>query len=263
MLDVVFVVLVYRNTQDLIDFFHHFNLSNCRVIVVNSYYDDESDKEVRDIANKFDADFLSVPNKGYGAGNNAGCRYAMENYQFKYLVISNADVMLERFDINYLEKYDDCIVAPKIINLRRKNQNPSTPFTPSHLKEEFKYWLYNGNHSILIWFYYMLSRLEKCLFYCICFCRKAIFSAHGAFVIFPASVLRKLYPLYDERMFLFNEEEHLGRLSISKEIKTLYAPEIKIRHKEDGSMKIGNVNIFEQMKKSYLVYYDNWIANAK
>lgn len=65
---VVFVVLVYRNTQDLRDFFKYIDIKDSHTIVVNSYYDEQTVIEFKKIALKAEADFISVPNKGYGAG---------------------------------------------------------------------------------------------------------------------------------------------------------------------------------------------------
>lgn len=261
--DFIFVVLTYRNTDDLRDFFRHFHLQNSKVIVVNSFFDEKSEVDFKTIANIYQADFLSVPNKGYGAGNNRGCQYALEHYLFKYLVVSNADIMIDSLSLLNLEKYHDNIIAPRIINLSGKNQNPSIPFKPGILTERFRYWIYSGNHSKLIRVYFVISRLKKILYYCIKSFRNQIFSAHGAFVIFPANVIRQLYPLYNEEMFLFNEEEHLGRLALSKGIETVYASDIMIRHKEDGSMNIVDINEFEMLKQSYLVYYKFWLENRK
>ena len=85
--DFIFVVLVYRNTSDLVDFFASLKLERTRVIVVNSFYDEESELQFKQIAESNHAEFLSVPNKGYGAGNNRGVEYALKHYDFKYLVI--------------------------------------------------------------------------------------------------------------------------------------------------------------------------------
>lgn len=95
--DFIFVVLVYRNTSDLVDFFASLKLERTRVIVVNSFYDKESELQFKQIAESNHADFLSVPNKGYGAGNNRGVEYALKHYDFKYLVISNADVEIKNW----------------------------------------------------------------------------------------------------------------------------------------------------------------------
>ena len=97
--DIVFVVLVYRNTQDLVDFFKSNQISRSKTIVVCSHYNDDTDTRFSEIARINLADFIVVPNKGYGYGNNKGCEYALSNYDFKYLIISNADIKIEQFDI--------------------------------------------------------------------------------------------------------------------------------------------------------------------
>ena len=254
--DFVFVVLVYRNTEDLKDFFHSFGVPKAKVIVVNSFYDDTSENEFRRLANLFAADFISVPNKGYGAGNNAGVKYAQEHYEFKYLVISNADIKIENLNIALLERYGEAIVAPKILNLGGRNQNPSSPFYPGRIYSAIKAWCFKGDHHKLIWGVYAYSRFTKILYYMISPVRKKIFSAHGAFVILPSNIVRKLAPLYNEQMFLFIEEEYLGLRAHRLGIDTMYAPEIVIRHKEDGSMNMANINTFDKEKQSYLVYYE-------
>lgn len=261
--DFIFIVLTYRNTKDLEDFFNYNRTPNSHTIIVNSFYDKASEGMFKEIAIRNGADFLSVPNKGYGAGNNKGCKFALDNYRFKYLVVSNADIMIDSFSIAALEPYKESIVAPKIINLSGKNQNPSVPFKPSMMTEWFRYWIYKGNHNKILWSYFAMSRLKKIIFYCISSFYKRIFSAHGAFVIIPERVLKKLYPLYNEEMFLFNEEEHLGRHALLNGVYTYYVPEIVIRHKEDGSMNLANINEFEKLKQSYMVYYKYWFLSKK
>ncbi len=256
---VVFVVLVYKNVKDLEEFFQSFKCENSKVIVVNSFYDEETEKSFRIIAENNKADFITVPNKGYGAGNNAGCKYALNTYSFEYLVISNADITIEKFNVSDLSKYKNVVIAPKILNMSGKNQNPSAPFYPCIWMDKFKYWIFKGNHKKLIWLTYIWSRIKKTIYYGMSSYKKTIFSAHGSFLIIPQNVLVDMFPLYDERMFLFVEEEHLGQLTIAKGYKTIYAPEIIIRHKEDGSMNLSSVNVFERAKQSYFVYYSNWV----
>lgn len=261
--DIVFVVLVYRNVQDLKDFFAHNQVANSHTVVVNSYYDDNTEKEFRDIAEKNGADFISTPNKGYGAGNNRGCDYALKHFEFRYLIISNADIMIEKLDIEILDLYPNTIMAPQLRNLRGKNQNPSGPFKPSRIEAWMRYKVFKGRHRYLIYALYALSRLNKIIFYCIKAFRKKIFSAHGAFVIFPYNVLKSLHPIYNEEMFLFHEEPHLGCLALKRGIETVYVNDILIRHKEDGSMKVASVNEFELMRQSYMTFYKCWYKKRK
>lgn len=256
--DIVFVVLVYRNTQDLVDFFLSNRVHDSKVVVVNSFFDKESEESFRRIALDNDADFISVPNKGYGFGNNRGIQFALSHYEFDYLIISNADVCIERFDIKTLNDYPDSVIAPKILTLNGKNQNPSSPFTPSKFRERIVSWLYKGKHRYLIYSYYAWSRLSKLLYYSISKYRKKIFSPHGAFFIIPYPILQKIVPIYNERMFLFFEENHFGQLLNHNNIKVVYVPELIIRHKEDGSVSFLSENIFDLMRQSYLEYYDYW-----
>lgn len=74
----LFVVLVYRNSADLYDFIISVkqNFTNYKIVVVNSYYDNESLKVIEDIAISNDCEFINVANKGYSYGNNLGIGYA-------------------------------------------------------------------------------------------------------------------------------------------------------------------------------------------
>lgn len=258
-LDFVFVVLVYRNTQDLTDFFTHLSIPNAKVIVVNSYYDDLSEKEFKKIATNNGADFISVPNKGYGYGNNRGCEYALAHYKFKYLVISNADVEIKNMCIDLLEKYCHCIVAPKINTLTGKNQNP---FMAKHhpFMDKMKNWVFRNNYRFLIRFLSAYSRLEREFYlkiYYPLFKKSSVYAAHGAFVILPYEFIKQNTPIYNERMFLFAEEEHLAQLAKKNNIPIVYMPLIRIVHKEDGSTSLLN-NVFEYVRESYLEYYRFW-----
>lgn len=256
--DIVFVVLVYRNTKDLDTFFDSLQVSNCKVIVVNSFYDDETEAVFKEITERNNADFFSVPNKGYGAGNNRGIEWALSHYNFKYLVVSNADILIEKLNLDLLESKGNVIIAPKIINLRNRNQNPSTPFPPLMLSWRLWKIIYERDLRILSGVKFAWSRLLKTIFYLISPWYKRCFSAHGAFVVFPKAVLEQLVPLYNEQMFLFVEEEHLGMLAASKGIKTIYAPDIIVKHKENGSMSIASVNEFERKKQSFAIFYKYW-----
>lgn len=257
--DFVFVVLVYRNTNDLKDFFANLSVQNNKVIVVNSYFDDESEKAFKEIAENHGADFISVPNNGYGAGNNRGCEYALKKYRFRYLVISNADIEVNKMELEQLKPYEDSIIAPKTLTLTGKNQNPFMIRHHPHI-DSLKSWAYRKNLHKVIFFFSMLSRLERELYLKITyplFHSRKIYAAHGAFVILPYSVINKLSPIYNEKMFLFCEEEHLALLAKKNNIPIVYLPSVIIRHKEDGSTgALGNNFIY--VRESYLEFYNYW-----
>lgn len=260
--DVVFVVLVYRNTRDLIDFFTSNEVDNSHTIVVNSFFDNDTETVFKNIAIQNNADFISVPNKGYGFGNNRGVEYAIAHYSFNYLIISNADIIIKKFDKEVLQRYNNSIIAPKIVSANGKNQNPCSPYNPFRLESYLRYIVYRDRHKKLIWIFFIWSRIKKILFHLIYPMKNRIFAAHGAFVIFPYNVIKSLFPLYNEEMFLFNEEAHLGQLAQKKKMETVYVPQIIISHKEDGSMKIASIDVFEKERQSYIEYYNRWYKNG-
>lgn len=261
--DIVFVVLVYRNVSDLKSFLstNIFDKTiTFKVIVVSSFYDEETDSQLKIVADSHNSVFLSVPNKGYGYGNNRGCEYALNNFDFEYLIISNADVLIQQFDVDSLQAAGRKIIAPSIRNLKGKKQNPNAPYKPSKFKDHIRYLMLKGNHSKLIWILYAYSRLQREFFFLINLFKKRskVYSAHGSFVIFPYAVINDLFPLYNEKMFLLAEEDHLAKLAESRGIETIYVPSIKILHKEDGSISLLDRKIFELEQQSFMEYYTTW-----
>lgn len=252
--DFVFVILVYRNTGDLVDFFHSFNIPSSRIIIINSFYDDSSEHEFKKISQIHNADFISVPNKGYGAGNNAGIVSALKKYYFKYLIISNADIEIKKLNIENLSL--NCITAPKIIARSGKYQNPHTPFYSKNIERlKYKYFLKRSYKKIR-----MISAINKICRYIFFILYKlkiqnCIYAAHGAFLIIPYKILTQLHPLFNEKMFLYAEEDHLANLALRHKIPICYNPKIVIYHKEDGSTGIEHINTMEHTRNSYITYY--------
>lgn len=258
--DFIFIVLVYRNTTDLVDFFASFNLPKSKVIVVNSFYDNESELVFKRISQTNDADFLSVPNKGYGAGNNRGIDYALNNYDFRYLVISNADIEIKDMSIDKLACFPNEIIAPDIVNLKGRHQNPHMPFPRYKWDYKLQYSLYKHNLPRMRIIYSILSRLNKTFFYLLnkFFNYDIIYAAHGSFFIMPFSVIKQLHPIYDENVFMYGEETHVGMLTEKYCIRTRYVPDIKVFHKEDGSSSLANLNMFKLEKESFEALFNYW-----
>lgn len=262
--DIIFVVLTYRNTEDLKDFINSVRervKDTYNIIVVNSYYDDSSYNEFYSIAMENDCDFLNVENKGYGYGNNRGIEFAKANYEFKFLIVSNPDIEIINFSIKDLEGLEDCIIAPQIKTLTGKNQNPHY-----YLKSELIEWLnYCGcvkDNMKLVYIGIIINKLYRVINLLIDrylkIKRRKIYAAHGSFVIFGYNALNKLGTVYDERIFLYCEENHLARLALEKSITTYMVPTIKVLHKEDGSVGLENINSFNYIRESFIIYYENW-----
>lgn len=259
MYDFLFVVLVYRNVNDLSDFFESNNVLNSKVIVVNSFYDIESENQFRQLAINNNADFLSVLNKGYGYGNNVGCEYAINNYKFKYLIISNADILIKKLSVDLLPG-TDALFAPQIINAKGKNQNPNIPFRPLYIEEKLQNYAYKSHKRYILKGFNALSRLKKILFYIMSpfMSKKEIYSPHGAFIIVPHDIICTYYPLFNEEMFLYCEELHLAKLMKQNNIKIRYVPNVVIFHKEDGSISLETKSNYKYARESFITYYKYW-----
>ena len=127
--DIIFVVLVYKNVDVLKEFFRTLNLSfTYRVVVVNSFYDKVTENDCRLISSSYGADYISIPNLGYSAGNNRGCEYAVNNYKYKYLVVANSDVIINDFSFLGEINLKNAVIAPDTKMINGKRQNPNIPF---------------------------------------------------------------------------------------------------------------------------------------
>lgn len=263
--DFVIIVLVYRNTSDLEEFIASVNKQmsyyKFRIVVVNSYYDEETRKKAEEITEKNECDFISIENKGYSYGNNCGISFAEKHYYYQFIIVSNPDIIIIDFP-HTLSKLKGDIIAPKIITANGKHQNPMI------VKENrFSEWMiYKGfkkNNHFLFFAGIGWNKLRRIIFLLIHkdnknkICR--IFAAHGSFLFLSKNAIEKLGTRpYDENMFLFGEETVLALKAKSAGLITSYVSDIYISHKEDGSIKLDNLSVNNELYKSNIYYYENY-----
>lgn len=250
--NIVFVVLVYKNIDVLKDFFKSLNVKSSKVIVVNSFFNDISLMECEETATRNNADFIAIPNKGYGYGNNVGTKYAMEHYDYDFLVLSNSDIKIK--EIFTLSKYkgEEMVIAPQTIMRTGKHQNPDTPW---ELKFVYPMLSYALNHKLgmVYTLCHICTRLNREIFRLYAkVIRKEkykIFSAHGSFIIFTKKAVEKLFPFFDDEMFLYNEEWYLALKAKKIEVPIYFIPTIEVLHYE-GASSVSN-SYSEQDKLSF------------
>lgn len=257
--EIVFIVLTYRNTEDLEVFVRSTKKKikeNYKIVVVNSFYDIETNKLMKQIAEEGMCDFIEVENKGYGYGNNRGVEFAIKQYDFNFIIISNPDIEIQDFDYNLIRKNKSAIFAPNIKTLNGKSQNPYYPYNIK-LIHDLKYKGYFNNqkpyifgaiilNKILRQFFLIKNKFSKSEL-------KQVYATHGSFLIVGNEVFQKMYPLYLEEMFLFSEEVYLAYKAKKNGVKSFYVPKLKILHKEDGSINISNIDVSSNAKESYLI----------
>lgn len=123
MVDVL--ILNYNDALTTLDYINRIkNYQNIRkILVVDNFSTDESFSLLSDSTSNFNnVEIISSKiNGGYGKGNNYGIRYLINNYNSKYILLSNPDVIVEENTINNLEKFleekkDYAIVAPFMLD---------------------------------------------------------------------------------------------------------------------------------------------------
>lgn len=250
--------------KDIIDLIHSINEKLSRqahIVLVNSYYNDASLQQANKIASDYNCSIVNTENKGYGHGNNQGIKYTLDNFKFDYLIICNPDTTIRDFNASSLLASDvPAIYAPKIVARTGKLQNPHWAFH-SNLLEYFQY--IGDKHEWKIPDYFVIAVLKGARILTAKYAdrfhkqRIKVGSAHGSFLIASRSASERLYPFYDENMFLFYEEVYLGNKTYVRNIPTYYVKDIVVDHKEDGSMRIANVNLRKESHKSVVYYYEH------
>ena len=217
--------------------------------------------DCKKVATQYHADFLNIENRGYGAGNNVGVKYAMEHYKFDYLVISNSDIIIEDFAAISEIQETKVLIAPSITILTGGKQNPNIVFESKLRYNLYKKGLLNGDKAAMF-MARVITRASReiVLFWSRVFNIKQvkIFGAHGAFFIMSASAAKELYPIFNEDMFLYNEEYYLAYRCKQLNIPVYFCPKIKIKHLEGASSSAASVNVRNQTIKSFEIL-DKWV----
>lgn len=261
--DLVFVVLVYGNANDLEEYLLSLKekiLLSYKVVVVNSFYSQETLIEIKNIADKYNCDFLPVENKGYGTGNNRGIEYAIQHYIFSFVIVSNPDMTIENFNGKVLEGREDIIIGPKIITKSGKNQNPF--YYKRKKLAALEHFFLQKNNSVGYFFTVGVNKLSKMFHLGVMYLRhiseSEVYALHGSFFIIGNKVFDKLWPLFDENIFLFEEEMVLGEKALRSNVKLIYTEKIVVNHKEDGSMKFSTDSINEIERKTNDYVYNRY-----
>jgi len=260
----VFVILVYKNTSDLLECIESIEdkVRSYKIIVVNAYYNDTTKSDVERIAYSHNCDFINIENRGYSYGNNRGIEIANNKYEYQYVIVSNPDIIINRFEDSYLtDRFEYDIIAPKITAASGKRQNPMAIIKPI-ISERLEYWGFKKNIKILIFVGILIAHISRFSLIILKTLLRSniyrIYCAHGCFVIISKRAVRSLAPIYDENMFLFAEEGVLAKKADVKGIKTCYYDFISVKHKEDGSMSLSDLSINNELRKANIYYFEHY-----
>ena len=244
----------FTSTEKLIH-----NIKNYRVIdkivVVDNHSSDDSARKLKQLKLPKLKVIINEENKGYSYAINIGAKYLIEEYKECNIIISNADVIIDKEEdieilIKLLHRKNVGIVAPTILERKTKNRGWKNP-TPKQeivlnlayihrfFRKKYLYYdedYYQGDFSIVD----VLS---------------------GCFFLIKSKTLQAVNYL-DDHVFLYYEENILAKkLQVKKRIN-LVSNKVTIIHNHsvtiDKSLK--RIKKYKAQKKSqyyFEVEYNN------
>ena len=182
----------------------------------------------------------------------------MQNYDFDFLIVSNADIIVRKF--NTVSLNNEGIYCGVLKNKKGKHQNPMLVYE-NPISDQLIYEGYKEEKKWKLVIGIGMNMAIRKAFLCIHsgnrILRK-IFQPHGSFIVFSKRIIETLYPVFDENVFLFGEEGILAKRAKSKNIKIYYSDFAICDHNEDGSMGLSDLDLDGECKKSNIYYYENY-----
>lgn len=185
---------------------------------------------------------LNDLNEGYAKGNNKGYQYAVTALACDCVIVMNNDAFIDdgKFLISLekiiLNEKDVSIVAPDVRGNKKKHQNPlwTGEFTRQIVISNI---IKNTLADILLVLHIDYYKIKK---------KKATnditpekqygIMPHGACIVFCNDWVRNESQAFCPQTFLFAEEVFLYKYLQEKGYKSVYTPEIAVRHIGDASV---------------------------
>lgn len=192
---------------------------------------------------------INKENLGFAKGNNAGIEYCRNHLQTKYVCCINNDTLI--LDKQFLDKIEKefsksnaAVIGPKaylkdgtiqISAFKLKSieyyQDLLSKFE-NQTNEEISYkFFFKRKHPIIYSFLKSIKAIPRNIFLGI---RHSNVILHGSCLIFTPAFFKKLSG-FDNRTFLYCEEELLYLAVRKNNLLTVYNPKIKIKHLEDAA----------------------------
>lgn len=233
------------------------------IVIVDNCSTDNSVLKLKDVF--YNNDKISIctskKNDGYGAGNNIGISFLFNNYKSKYILICNPDTNISEKclenTIKFLETHDDYAVAAPYMCDNTGIRQYNTAFKiPA---------VYGYICSISI----LLSRLIHPIYYKDVLDwddkSKDVGGVSGSLFLFDTILLDFEKKLFDENIFLYNEEMTLAIKCQSKKKKIALLAQDCFLHMHSSSIsKSYNTELKRhkiQMKSFYYVLVNYFRAS--
>lgn len=248
-----FVILHYVNTKETINCINtiknNLNSDDFKIIVVDNNTLDEND--FLKIENMVDDLIKLESNMGFAKANNIGVDLARKKYNTDYIAVINNDVYIEdKLFIKKIEddykKYNFDLLGTYISSPSNDSFNPFPVLKDKDVvikkirksKKLIKYY----NNSFLYFFLNLYLNIKKLFNKQIVTDRNGkkielCSPLHGCAIIFSKKYFKIFNDAFDNKTFLFYEEEFLYKRIINHKLISVYDPNIRVFHKEGSSTK--------------------------
>ena len=148
------------------------------------------------------------------------------------------------------------VLGPLVQTETGKRQNPYMPAYSALRERLMRFYTAHPQTMAPFWVAVALNKAHRVLFNRL-FGQKSrqVYALHGSFLLFSAAALQRLGEPFDERMFLFREEDHLARRARALGIPMRYEPSIRVLHHEDGSVRYLDAQTRRYALDSLRVYF--------
>jgi len=249
-----FVILNYNDyetTIKLVNNIKNYNIID-EIVIVDNNSTDSSFEHLKLLINEKITVLKNSSNKGYSSGNNLGCKYLIEKYAKCNIFISNPDIIIkaEKTLIDLLEtfKLDVGVVSPLILenNTYNRGWKLPTPFIDVlmnipliHNKVRKNKLLYSEEH-------YNKDIVD-------------VEVVSGCFFLIRSDVLKKVN-FFDENVFLYYEENILGKKLKDLNIRSVVNTKIEVIHNHSISIdkNVKKLKKIKILKQSQMYFEKNY-----
>lgn len=274
-----FIILHYNSIDDTHDCVNSI-IKNCndvdyRIYIVDNDSPNKTGKTLFDEYSNYNQIrvILSKENLGFAKGNNLGISQALEDGYADFVIVQNNDTKIIQKNFcdlihEQFKKSTFAVLGPTIYTPNGKTAiNPGrTHILKGSELDSWENFYRNGLAFIKQEKFIRLKFLQKMMglkrrlksFFRTKFKYTENCVLHGCCFIFSKNFFEK-FDGFDSRTFLYFEEEILYAHVIKSNLKTVYAPEIEIWHKEDGATD----SIFDNNMKKTVFLYENILKSIK
>ena len=284
--NIAFIILNYKTAEDSIhllksieaQIWHH----DIKIYIVDNGSFDDSIEKLKNLETRLNFEIIvSDINSGYARGNNLGIQKALAD-GYKYIVISNSDILIERQD-DFLERiyktYDKnpsiAVIAPSIVNLDNMQQNPFRR-ERFNLQEIVKMKIFYLSGFYKLYYFLRVYIFYGFITYMAQFKKQKrikntanqvldsgyIYAPHGSFLIFTPTYFQ-YFDGFDNNTFLYCEEFILAERLRQKGLKCWYENRLNVLHKESQSREKVVKNYKEKVKFTLKHTFDSCRYFAK